>query len=66
MFTDSSYHVVTAATGSPLLGGPVTVEALWASVPELAETVFPDSNRPRPLLYSPRQSLARRCTPRSL
>jgi hypothetical protein len=47
---DGGFQRVATATGSPLVAEPVTLGALWSSLPDLPNAgVLPGGKRPRPL-----------------
>ncbi|GAB3362704.1 hypothetical protein GCM10027360_26880 [Amycolatopsis echigonensis] len=48
-----AFHAVAAATGSPSLPSAVSVEALWASLPEFMDNPLPGSERDRVLRIFP-------------
>lgn len=49
---DGGFQRVAAATGSPTITEPVSLGALWASLPDLSQAgVLPGSTRPVPLVF---------------
>lgn len=58
---DGGFQRVAAATGSPAITEPVSLGALWASLPDLAQAgALPGSTRPVPLVFLADEAPARR------
>ena len=56
--SDGGFQKVAAATGSPVIMGPVSLGALWASIPDLSRAgALPGSDHPVPLRVIARESV---------